>query len=376
MHTTPPRFAGHAHSGPVCQRLLRHAAHAAALCLLIGLLLAAMSGWRHTGAKLSYSFAIGMQCWLYIDGGRALIAQLLHRRYPDDAECANGWPGWAWMAFCVLLGAALGYTLGVLLGDWLTGQRSIYWWEASWGSIASTAMFTLTMASLTTGYFYTRGRLLAAQAQAEQARRVAAETQLKLLETQLEPHMLFNTLANLRVLIGLDPARAQAMLDQLITFLRATLNASRSGSHSLKDEFARLADYLQLMQVRMGARLQPELSLPAELQALQIPPLLLQPLVENAIKHGLEPHIEGGHLRVAAALQGQVLLLSVSDDGAGLNAQGTTAGTRFGLQQVRERLLARYGQQAGLSISAPEAGGCRVEISIPLQEAQAQSTSV
>lgn len=371
MNVPIPRFAGAGDAR--WQHWGRRALSAASICLVLALLLAALSGWRNLSGKLVYSFAIGMQCWVYIDGGRSLVARLLHRRYPADAECTQGWPGWPWMLSCVLIGAGLGYTLGVLLGDWFTGSRSAYWWEASWGSIASTAVITLAISGVATTFFYTRGRLDASLVQAEQARRLAAETQLKLLETQLEPHMLFNTLANLRVLIGLDPVRAQAMLDQLISFLRATLSASRSGSHSLKDEFARLSDYLQLMQVRMGARLQTELTLPAELQALQIPPLLLQPLVENAIKHGLEPHIEGGHLRVSAALQGQVLLLSVSDDGAGLAAEATTTGTRFGLQQVRERLLARYGQQAGLSISAPQAGGCRVEISIPLEEAQAPS---
>ncbi len=136
-----------------------------------------------------------------------------------------------------------------------------------------------------TYFFVSRGRLAAALMRAETAQRQAAENQLRLLESQLEPHMLFNTLANLRVLIGMDPPRAQAMLDQLIAFLRATLSASRSGSHPLREEFARLQDYLALMKVRMGERLQPVFELPAELAELAIPPLLLQPLVENAIKH-------------------------------------------------------------------------------------------
>src|SRR2546428_7082195 len=119
------------------------------------------------------------------------------------------------------------------------------------------------------------------------AKHSAAESKLKLLESKLEPHMLFNTLANLGVLIGTDPPRAQAMLDRLIAFLRATLEASRSGSHPLAAEFARIADYLELMQVRMGARLRSRLELPDDLAALPVPPLLLQPLVENAIQHGL-----------------------------------------------------------------------------------------
>ena len=101
--------------------------------------------------------------------------------------------------------------------------------------------------------------------------------------------MLFNTLANFRALIGTDPARATHMLDSLIDYLRAKLQASRATHHSLQNEFDRLGDYLALMQVRMGPRLTCALDLPAELADQLVPTLLLQPLVENAIKHGLEP---------------------------------------------------------------------------------------
>ena len=149
-------------------------------------------------------------------------------------------------------------------------------------------------------FLYSRGRLAALQAAAEAAQRSAAEAQLKLLQSQLEPHMLFNTLANLRVLIGADPVRAQTMLDRLIAFLRATLAASRSGSHALADEFARIDDYLALMAVRMGARLAVRIELPAALRELPVPALLLQPLVENAIRHGLEPKVDGGRIEVRA----------------------------------------------------------------------------
>ena len=130
------------------------------------------------------------------------------------------------------------------------------------------------------------------------------EAQLKLLETQLEPHMMFNTLANLRVLIGMDPPRAQAMLDHLIAYLRATLSASRtdgaSGRHTLATEFERLNDFLALMAIRMGPRLRVQLDLPDALRSHPVPPLLLQPLVENALKHGLRPRDEGGTLQVQA----------------------------------------------------------------------------
>ncbi len=181
--------------------------------------------------------------------------------------------------------------------------------------------------------------------------------------------MLFNTLANLRVLIGLDAAAAQQMLDRLIAFLRATLEASRTTAHPLATEFERVADYLALMAIRMGPRLQVRLDLPAALAAQPVPPLLLQPLVENAIRHGLEPHVAGGRLEVSARAEGGQLLLEVRDTGVGLAAAAAhgTPGTRFGLAQVRERLATLHGARAGLVLEpAGDGGGTRATIHLPL----------
>jgi LytS/YehU family sensor histidine kinase len=196
--------------------------------------------------------------------------------------------------------------------------------------------------------------------------RTAAEYRLKLLESQLEPHMLFNTLANLRVLIVQDPERAQAMLDHLIGFLRATLEASRVGSHTLAAEFELLANYLALMQVRMGKRLSVGLRLPAELSSLSIPALLLQPLVENAIKHGLEPKLAGGRITVTARLDGETLLLTIRDTGIGLSAV-PNAGRGFGMRQVRERLATVYGRAAMLDLhpALDVDGGAEVTLRLP-----------
>ena len=165
----------------------------------------------------------------------------------------------------------------------------------------------------------------------------ATEAQLKLLHTQLEPHMLFTTLANLHALIGSDPVRARDMLDRLAACLRATLSASRSSSHSLKAEFDGLQDYLELMAARMGPRLSYMLDLPAAMANLQMPPLLLQPLVENAIKHGRKPQVQGGSITVRASHDGSRLTLDVLDTGVGLGPdQAGLDG--FELTQVRERL--------------------------------------
>jgi LytS/YehU family sensor histidine kinase len=238
-----------------------------------------------------------------------------------------------------------------------------------------------------TYWFYSRETIATKEAAVLTAQRQAAEHQLKLLESQLEPHMLFNTLANLRVLIGIDPPRAQAMLDQMIAFLRATLTGSRAALHPVSAEFARLADYLALMQVRMGARLQTRFDLPADLADASVPPLLLQPLVENCIKHGLEPMVAGGRIDVSAACDGTHLVLTVRDTGAGLPTSGAqdaglqdaglqdagaqdpgSSSTQFGLAQVRERLATLYGAAASLDLHAAQdaEGGTVATLRLPL----------
>jgi LytS/YehU family sensor histidine kinase len=197
-----------------------------------------------------------------------------------------------------------------------------------------------------------------------QARQLANEARLKLLETQLEPHMLFNTLANLRVLIATDPQRAQTMLDHMIAYLRATLSASRAPTQALQAEFDRLRDYLELMAVRMGPRLSYQLELPSALAAHPVPTLLLQPLVENAIKHGLEPKVPGGNILVRATLANGLITLEVQDDGVGLQPnQATEDG--FGLAQVRERLSTTYGPLGTLKLIAGDACGTCVSVTFP-----------
>ena len=295
-----------------------------------------------------YSVCIGTLCWLFIDGGRLLLPRALPALAPAASQ--SSWPGRAAMVGLIVVGTAAGIAAGSALGDAITGLNipSILHNKGA-------AAISLITAIVVTYYFYSTEKLKLERAATEAARRIAAEHQLKLLESQLEPHMLFNTLANLRVLIAIDPPRAQAMLDRLIQFLRATLAASRSGSHSLADEFARLSDYLELMQIRMGNRLQTTLTLPADLAALPVPPLLLQPLVENSIKHGLEPSVEGGRIDVSAAREGAQLVLRVRDTGIGLS-RTATAGTKFGLAQVRERLAALYGERASLTLADADDG--------------------
>jgi LytS/YehU family sensor histidine kinase len=319
--------------------------------------------------QLVFSLCIGLSCMFLIDGGRRLVAWGLRRWGIGQPEVRAGWPGWEWMLIVVVTGVWGGIYLGYALAGWWLGLT-----VSMPGLHNPRTLFVVVTVSLLASLAVTigswgRARLAATEAQAERAQRAAAENQLKLLESQLEPHMLFNTLANLRVLIALDPPRAQAMLDRLIAFLRATLSASRVGTHSLAAEFERLADYLALMQVRMGPRLAFAFDLPAELRELPVPPLLLQPLVENCIAHGLEPKVAGGRIDIAAARDDKDrLVLTVRDSGVGLGAAAPRPGTRFGLVQVRERLAALYGGRAGFHLEPGADGtGTEARIVLPLE---------
>jgi signal transduction histidine kinase len=329
------------------------------ICGLIALMLALQGGHGAFGQALVYSLLIGNACWLFIDGGRLLVARVLHA----GQEGRSGWPGWRWMVPLTVGGTLGGYLLGGTLGDLWFGKTTTQ------VLLAQPALLLSVLAALAmSATFYARERLHAQRLAAEAAERLASETHLKLLQSQLEPHMLFNTLANLRVLIGLDPPQAQAMLDHLVAFLRTTLSSTRNGSHALSAEFAALADYLALMAVRMGPRLQARFDLPDALRQVPVPPLLLQPLVENAIQHGLEPKVAGGRIDISASQDGPRITLRVRDTGVGLAAaHGASKGTKFGVDQVRQRLQQLYGDAASLDLRpADDAdGGTEVVIALP-----------
>ncbi len=343
-----------------------HIGGTVAICVIVGLLNYLIRGGQFAMSML-YSFSIGVQ----ISACIALLLQgvewLLQRWHGAPTAPRKVWVGWVWMMPCVLLGSVMGFTGGQWLADTLSGNRSTLPWDLTDRRFALSLAFTLLVSLLSSMFFFAVYKLNAARLQQAQAERQAAEARLTLLQSQLEPHMLFNTLAHLRVLIKLRPDEAQQMLDRLIDYLRATLLASRSTEHTLAEEFERLSDYLALMQLRMGARLRVRLDLPAALAGLGVPPLLLQPLVENAIQHGLEPHVDGGELRVSAALQGRRLTLEVADNGTGLPAKPSAAGagTGFGLAQVRERLAQRYGDAARFELTPQAGGGSLARIELP-----------
>jgi signal transduction histidine kinase len=257
--------------------------------------------------------------------------------------------------------APLGYLLGREVAQLILGSQAPLWPS---GTVGAASWLATVGATALWGYvFWTRQRLQQEAAAREAAQRLAAEAGLRALRAQLEPHMLFNTLANLRELIEQEPRRAQAMLDRLIAFLRGTLAAAREERHSLADEFTHLQAYLELIAMRMGPRLRWRTSLPPALAGHDIPTLLLQPLVENAVKHGLEPQVGEVSLEVSAALEGDTLVLAVTDTGRGVAPDASTQG--YGLAHVRERLASAYGGAARLELLAHAPRGTRAVVRLP-----------
>ena len=235
-------------------------------------------------------------------------------------------------------------------------------------------LFTVLVGGLGLHYYATRERLANEAAARSEAQRLAVESQLRLLRAQLEPHMLFNTMATLRSLVREDVDRAESMIDQLIVYLRSALAASQTESVTLGREFAQLRAYLDIMSVRMGPRLTYRLELPVELEQAAVPAMLLQPLVENAIKHGLEPKVGPGSIEIVARASALGIEIRVSDSGLGLPLDdrgedaetGTpTAPTSYGLQHVRDRLSAIYGPTARLTLERRDPTGVCAVVFIP-----------
>lgn len=192
-----------------------------------------------------------------------------------------------------------------------------------------------------------------------------AELQQALLSAQLDPHFLYNTLAGVQYLLRKQQsAAAEFLMTQLIRYLRHATAAPRMACRSLRQEFELADAYLQIARMRMGGRLSVDLELAEALHELAVPPLLLMPLVDNAVRHGAEPKPGLVHIRVAAQQRGDVLQLEVSDSGAGL-AAGSVAGGQA-LIQLRQRLLTLYGAAAELRLDSLSGHGLKARIRLPL----------
>ncbi len=220
-------------------------------------------------------------------------------------------------------------------------------------------------------------RQLRAQAEAAQATEVAESEQLKrqvvearmaAMQAQVEPHFLFNTLASIDHLIETDPPRASTMQKNLIALLRASMPTMREANHGaprdLSREMAVIKPYLEILKVRMEERLTTRIEVPDGLLSAEFPPMMMQSLVENAIKHGLEPKPEGGEILIKAEIVHGKLNIVVADTGLGFG-RAATAGTGVGLANIRERLQLLYGREANVTVSENKPSGTVVTIAVP-----------
>jgi len=189
---------------------------------------------------------------------------------------------------------------------------------------------------------------------------------LQLLRAQIEPHFLFNTLATVRTLARIDRPAAIDMVDNLMRYLSEALPKLRQEESSLADELQLIDAYLRIHQIRMGKRLSYELQIPEQLAGERIPTMILLTLVENAVKHGINPAVDGGMIRVTASREQAALVLRVADSGQGL---AVTDGFGMGLANIRRRLTMLYGDRAVLSLARAASRGVVATVSIPLAAA-------
>lgn len=269
---------------------------------------------------------------------------------------------WRWGALAFTFPGSI--VFGVTLGAWITGVGD--WsnpqaWVAViiglfFGGIGSIA-YLLNQRIKQLGAEVKQRRMNEMESEKRQM-----EAQLKMLQAQIEPHFLFNTLANVSSLIDSDPALSKKLLERLNDWLRIALVRARSDSATLGDELEMLENYLQILKIRFGDRLRWDTDVEGEVRNLVFPPMLLQPLVENAVRHGIEPKIGGGEVSIRATLSEGVLRIEVSDTGVGL-LNKDSAGT--GLANVRARLATLFGERGRLILDGNANGGVTAILELP-----------
>jgi len=206
-------------------------------------------------------------------------------------------------------------------------------------------------------------------AESEALKRQVIEARMAAMQAQVEPHFLFNTLASIDHLIETDPPTASKMQKNLIALLRASMPTMREANASgavrdLGRELAVIKPYLEILKMRMEERLQTEIAVPDGLMSAEFPPMMIQGLVENAIKHGLEPKAEGGKLTVKAEILHGKLAVTVADTGLGFG-RAATSGTGVGLANIRERLQLLHGSRASVTVTENQPSGTVVTITVP-----------
>jgi signal transduction histidine kinase len=298
--------------------------------------------------SLAISFSVRAAFWL----GRRVVGAARLARWTGGLRSL-------YFTIVPIVGVAVGWPLGMLLAGRLDARFMAPLVKSD--VLGASIVVALLLTVLFQQFFRIKSRQIAAENR-------AAEAQLRLLQAQIEPHFLFNTLANVVSLMEADAPRAKSMLEAFVDYLRASLSAFAHAPRTLGDEIDLVEAYMRIVKIRMEDRLAYAIDVAPALRALPLPALTLQPLVENAIVHGLEPQIAGGSVRVEAKRDGGSLVITVADDGAGLGAAPArrTRGSGTALANIRSRLAQTYGPEASLDLGAGEPRGVRARLSLPL----------
>lgn len=316
--------------------------------------------WFDAAYVLRQTLISGACAWLSIGIGAAVLAQRAQTRALSVR------------AAVVVLGGAsvLGAVTGVVLRIVASG-RSWAGLGESIAYLASVCVLWAMIAGVVAAMYWMRRAAMISQARmaavrADRARLEAQmdEAQLAALQAQIEPHFLFNTLANVKRLYDTDPGAARTMLSSLITYLQAALPAMRASGSTVERELELVRSYLTIIGMRMGDRLRFRIELSDEVRCASLPTMVVSTLVENAVKHGLSTLPEGGEIVVEAHAEAGCLRVVVADDGAGLSGIG---GAGVGLANTRARLSARYGNAARLWLAENAPRGVRACVELPLE---------
>jgi len=335
---------------------------------------AGLRGARWSTLALILCINTGYAAILYIEETRPfwhpfVTAQCMGLSIAYAVNAASPWekthPVWR-LSLAVAIGSCVGLALIILIKRYSFADIT-----SDWHRFIGTLMGGF-FNGLFIGLFFllkfrearAQERILKAEADRNLLSRQAVEAELKLMQAQIEPHFLFNTLASVQFLTETDAPQAGKMLGHLIAYLRAALPQLRSGSTTLGQEADLAEAYLSIMQMRMGARLTYAIEVPAALRSHPFPPMLLMSVVENAVKHGIEPQAAGGSIRLMAERSGDSLTVVVADDGAGL---GDKIGQGVGLSNLREHLKALYGERARFTLDSAGVHGARAAIAVPYE---------
>jgi sensor histidine kinase YesM len=271
--------------------------------------------------------------------------------------------------FIILIGMVFGILVGHLMAAFILQPSlpSFIWgWKKDF---LKTIGLWLALAIAIGYFFYSRTRIKISKEiiQQERINRLSSEKEvleanLKLLQAQVEPHFLFNTLSNVLSLIDTDPTKGKSMLADLIHYLRTSLSRTLPVATTLDQEMNIIKAYLNIQKIRMGERLSFSIELPDALREHPFPPMLLQPLVENAVKHGLEPAIEGGKITIKVMEENGLIKIEVQDTGNGFSSYDTAG---VGITNVRERIRLLYGDKGRLMLEANVPHGVKAIIEVP-----------